>query len=76
MNDRRRFCSAIGLGLGAGLVSASGLKSQTIQRSGPIVWTDAIALQNYTLSGGLNAAMPSGSTSSTLNLPDSNGIAQ
>ncbi|MGH9344683.1 MAG: TolC family protein [Terriglobia bacterium] len=35
------------------------------------VWTNAIALQNYTLSGGLNAAMPSGSTSTTLNVPTS-----
>lgn len=33
------------------------------------VWSDAIALRNYTLSGGLDAAMPSGSTSTTINLP-------
>jgi cobalt-zinc-cadmium efflux system outer membrane protein len=37
------------------------------------VWSNAIALQNYTLSGGLNAAMPSGSTSTTSNLPSSGG---
>lgn len=37
------------------------------------VWSNAIALQNYTLSGGLNAAMPSGPTSTTLNLPSSGG---
>ncbi|HJT71219.1 MAG TPA: TolC family protein [Terriglobales bacterium] len=35
------------------------------------VWSNAIALQNYTLSGGLNPAMPSGSMSTTLNLPSS-----
>ncbi len=35
------------------------------------VWTNAVALQNYTLSGGLAAAMPSGSTSTTLNPPAS-----
>ncbi|HEX7363408.1 MAG TPA: TolC family protein [Bryobacteraceae bacterium] len=33
------------------------------------VWTNAVALQNDTLSGGLAAAMPSGSTSTTLNPP-------
>ena len=34
------------------------------------VWRNAIALQNYTLSGGLESPMPSGSSSTTLNLPN------
>lgn len=35
------------------------------------VWGNAIALQHYTLSGGLDAATSSGSMSTDLNLPDS-----
>lgn len=37
------------------------------------VWMTAIALQNYTLSDGLGAPMGSGSYSTTINLPGSNG---
>jgi outer membrane protein, heavy metal efflux system len=37
------------------------------------VWNSAIALQNYTLSGGLDTPVPSGLTSTTANLPDSAG---
>jgi cobalt-zinc-cadmium efflux system outer membrane protein len=35
------------------------------------LWTNAIALQNYTLSSGLSAPVPSGSSSTTINLPSS-----
>lgn len=35
------------------------------------VWSNAIALQNYTLDGGLDGPMPSGTISTGLNLPDS-----
>jgi cobalt-zinc-cadmium efflux system outer membrane protein len=35
------------------------------------VWSNAIALQNYTLSGGLDAPMPSRTTASGLNPPNS-----
>lgn len=35
------------------------------------VWTNAVALQNYTLSGGLIAPLSTGSDSITLNLPSS-----
>ena len=34
------------------------------------LWENAIALQNFTLSGGLAAPAPSGSPSTTINLPD------
>jgi cobalt-zinc-cadmium efflux system outer membrane protein len=34
------------------------------------LWTNATALQNFTLSGGLDAPMPSGSSSTTVNLPN------
>jgi cobalt-zinc-cadmium efflux system outer membrane protein len=34
-------------------------------------WTNAVALQNYTLSGGLDAPMSTGSTSTSINLPNS-----
>jgi outer membrane protein, heavy metal efflux system len=34
-------------------------------------WSSVIALQNYTLSSGLSAPVPSGSASTTLNLPNS-----
>lgn len=37
------------------------------------VWMTAVALQNYTLSDGLSAPMPSGSTHPALNLPASSG---
>jgi cobalt-zinc-cadmium efflux system outer membrane protein len=37
------------------------------------LWSNAIALQNYTLSDGLTAPMPSGTTSTTLNLPSAAG---
>jgi cobalt-zinc-cadmium efflux system outer membrane protein len=37
------------------------------------LWSDAIALQNYTLSDGLGAPMPSGTISTTLNLPNGGG---
>lgn len=37
------------------------------------LWTSAIALENYALAGGLNVAMPSGETSTILNLPNSGG---
>ena len=37
------------------------------------LWINAIALQNYTLSSGLNGPMPSGVVSSTVNLPNSGG---
>jgi outer membrane protein, heavy metal efflux system len=37
------------------------------------VWMSAIALQNYTLSSGLSAPVPSGNASTTLNLPSSSG---
>lgn len=33
------------------------------------IWSAALALENYTLSGGLDAAMSSGTTSTTINLP-------
>ena len=36
-------------------------------------WQSAIALDNYTLSGGLDMPMPSGSPSSSLNLPNGGG---
>lgn len=34
------------------------------------LWRNATALQNFTLSGGLDSPMPSGSSSSTVNLPN------
>lgn len=37
------------------------------------VWRSAIALQNYTLSGGLQTPMSGGSATTTLNLPNSGG---
>jgi cobalt-zinc-cadmium efflux system outer membrane protein len=37
------------------------------------VWRNAIALQNYTLSGGLHAPMSSGSSTTTMNLPNGGG---
>ena len=37
------------------------------------VWRSAIALQNYTLSGGLDAPMSIGSTTTTINLPNTGG---
>jgi outer membrane protein, heavy metal efflux system len=37
------------------------------------VWRDAIALENYTLSGGLQTPMSSGSQTTTINLPNGNG---
>jgi outer membrane protein, heavy metal efflux system len=37
------------------------------------VWSNAIALENYALSGGLQAPMSSGSQTTTINLPNTNG---
>ena len=37
------------------------------------LWSNAIALENYTLSDGLMAPTPFGTTSTTLNLPNSSG---
>ena len=37
------------------------------------VWRSAIALQSYTLSGGLSAPMASGSPATSINLPDGGG---
>ena len=37
------------------------------------VWRSAIALQNYTLSGGLHSPMSSGSSTTTINLPNAGG---
>jgi cobalt-zinc-cadmium efflux system outer membrane protein len=37
------------------------------------VWQSAIALQNYTLSGGLHSSMSSGSSTTTINLPNAGG---
>jgi cobalt-zinc-cadmium efflux system outer membrane protein len=37
------------------------------------VWRNAIALQNYTLSGGLHSPMSSGSSTTTINLPNAGG---
>ena len=37
------------------------------------VWRNAIALQNYTLSGGLHTPMSSGSSTTTINLPNAGG---
>lgn len=37
------------------------------------VWRSAIALENYTLSGGLQTPMSSGSATTTINLPNSGG---
>jgi cobalt-zinc-cadmium efflux system outer membrane protein len=37
------------------------------------VWRSAIALQNYTLTGGLDAPMSSGSSTTTINLPNTGG---
>lgn len=37
------------------------------------LWSNAIALQNYTLTDGLMAPMPFGTTSTSLNLPNSGG---
>jgi cobalt-zinc-cadmium efflux system outer membrane protein len=37
------------------------------------MWRSAIALQNYTLSGGLQTPMSAGSASTTINLPNSGG---
>jgi cobalt-zinc-cadmium efflux system outer membrane protein len=37
------------------------------------LWKSAIALQNFTLSGGLDAPTPSGDSSTTINLPNSSG---
>jgi outer membrane protein, heavy metal efflux system len=37
------------------------------------VWKNAIALQNYTLSGGLHTPMSSGSSTTTINPPNSGG---
>jgi cobalt-zinc-cadmium efflux system outer membrane protein len=38
------------------------------------VWRNAIALQNYMLSGGLHAPMSSGSSTTTINLPSTGGV--
>ena len=37
------------------------------------LWMSAIALQNFTLSGGLDAPAPSGNSSTIINLPNSSG---
>jgi cobalt-zinc-cadmium efflux system outer membrane protein len=37
------------------------------------VWRSAIALQNYTLSGGLHSPISSGSSTTTINLPNAGG---
>jgi cobalt-zinc-cadmium efflux system outer membrane protein len=37
------------------------------------VWQSAIALQNYTLAGGPDAPMSSGSSTTTINLPNTGG---
>ena len=37
------------------------------------VWRSGVALQNYTLSGGLDAPTSTGSTSTSINLPNSSG---
>jgi cobalt-zinc-cadmium efflux system outer membrane protein len=37
------------------------------------VWKNAVALQNYTLSGGLHMPMSSGSSTTTINTPNSGG---
>jgi cobalt-zinc-cadmium efflux system outer membrane protein len=37
------------------------------------VWRSAIALQNYTLSGGLDTPMSSGTSTTTINLPNTGG---
>ncbi len=37
------------------------------------VWRNAITLQNYTLSGGLHTPMSSGSSTTTINLPNAGG---
>lgn len=37
------------------------------------VWRSAIALQNYTLTGGLDTAMSTGSSATTINLPNTGG---
>ncbi|HWZ49983.1 MAG TPA: TolC family protein [Granulicella sp.] len=37
------------------------------------VWRSAIALQNYTLTGGLDSPMSSGSSTTTINLPNASG---
>jgi hypothetical protein len=37
------------------------------------VWRNAIALQNYTLSGALHAPMSSGSSATTINRPNVGG---
>jgi len=37
------------------------------------VWRSAIALQNYTLTGGLDTPMSSGSATTTINLPNASG---
>jgi cobalt-zinc-cadmium efflux system outer membrane protein len=37
------------------------------------IWRSAIALQNYTLSGGLQTPMSSGSSTTTVNLPNTGG---
>ena len=39
------------------------------------VWQSAIALQNYTLSGGLDTPMSRGSSSTSINLPAAGGSA-
>ena len=40
------------------------------------VWRSAIALQNYTLRGGLQSPMSSGSSTTTINLPNTGGAAE
>jgi cobalt-zinc-cadmium efflux system outer membrane protein len=40
------------------------------------VWTNVVALQNYTLSSGLSAPMPSSGIGTTINLPNSASVAQ
>lgn len=37
------------------------------------LWANAVALQNFTLNGGLDAPTPSGSSSAAINLPNSGG---
>lgn len=37
------------------------------------VWKDAIAFENYTLSGGLDTPVSNGSSTTTINLPNNGG---
>jgi outer membrane protein, heavy metal efflux system len=40
------------------------------------LWRNAIALQNYTLTGGLEMPMSSGSSATTINLPNAGGSSE